>query len=514
MDKRESRVSRKKYFYTGLASSYLLIALNFGFTAFSVPLALHYLTKAEFGVWALVVQFSAYLLLIDMGVSASVSRLLADHKDDKEGAGYGKIFYSSLFLSVGQGLALFGMGAVVSWLAPVLANVPGDLRTVFSRLLILQAAVTALSLAFRSLSSPLWSHQRLDISNVSNGLGLLLGLAGLWWGFTRGWGLYSLIFGTSLGAIPGLIVPFLACRLLGYYPPWGGWRQMQKSDWKNLFCFSRDVFMVQVGSQLASATQIIVVSRFMSVESAAIWAIATKAYMLGQQICQRVMDASAGALAEMSVRQERGRLAMRFGQVVESTAWFSAVAGLAIIFLNTPLVILWTGGRIIWPAHENIWLALLLLSTCAARCHLSLGGITKEMSTLRWIQMAEGVAMLGISMLLVNRLGFLAILMGSLAANLSLTLITAQRLSSQRLGVPTAEMLGWILPSFLFLLVGSCVVSAIEHFSPATDTGLAALILRCGLAVFLSALSFRFCIRPETRHELLLRFFPQKRPAS
>ena len=65
----------------GLLSGYGLTLVNLLFTVVSVPLALHYLTKQEFGIWAIALQFASYLLLVDLGVSASVSRLLADHKD-------------------------------------------------------------------------------------------------------------------------------------------------------------------------------------------------------------------------------------------------------------------------------------------------------------------------------------------------------------------------------------------------------------------------------------------------
>jgi len=382
-------MTRKKYFLAGLASSYGLIGLNFLFTVLSVPLVLRYLTKEDFGVWALVVQFTGYLLLLDMGVSASVSRLLADHKDRKESPEYSQVFYSSFMVSAAQGLALLALGGVVAWIAPALANVPESLHPTFSLLLLLQAVFTGISLAFRALASPLWSHQRLDVSNLGNGPGLLMNFLGLWLGLKMGWGLYGMVLGTALGIIPGLIIPFWACRKYGYYPRWEGWHQIKNADFGGLFRFSRDIFMLQLGSQMASATQIIVVSRFMSVESAATWAISTKVFTLGQQLCNRVMDASAGALTEMYVRSERQRMVARFGQLVEITAWFSSVLGIAIVFLNSLFVSLWTGGRIVWPSQENIWLALLLFSTSVARSHLSVSGITKQMGVVRWIQIAE-----------------------------------------------------------------------------------------------------------------------------
>jgi O-antigen/teichoic acid export membrane protein len=500
-------MSRKKYFLTGLASSYGLIGLNFLFTVLSVPLVLRYLTKEEFGVWALVVQFTGYLLLLDMGVSASVSRLLADHKDRKESPEYSQVFYSSFMISAAQALGLLALGGVVAWIAPALANVPDYLRPTFSLLLLLQAVFTAISLAFRALASPLWSHQRLDVSNLGNGLGLLMNFLGLWLGLKMGWGLYGMVWGTALGVIPGLIIPFWVCRKSGYYPRWEGWHKLKDADFGGLFRFSRDIFMLQLGSQMASATQIIVVSRFMSVESAATWAIATKVFTLGQQLCNRVMDASAGGLTEMYVRSERQRLVARFGQLVEITAWFSSVLGVLIVFFNSLFVFHWTGGSIVWPSQENIWLALLLFSTSVARSHLGMGGITKEMATLRWVQIVEALGMLVLAIFSVRFFGFSGVLAGSFFASAGVTLVASQYLNSRMLGISFFRMVAWIVPSWIFLLAGCLLGWIIGSNLPPGNALRDNPWNHILLVVFLILLSFSFCLRSEVRQEIFSRLF-------
>lgn len=496
-------MSRKKFFLTGLASGYLLIGMNFLFTFFSVPLVLRYLSQAEFGVWALVAQFAGYLLLIDLGVSASVSRLLADHKDRKDSPEYSQVFFASFLVSGIQGLVLLGLGVLAAWFAPMLANIPADLRPVFSRLLLGYVAVTAVCLAFRSLASPLWSHQRLDICNLGNTAGLFLNLIGLWAGMHAGLGLYGLLVGTVVGALPGLVIPFLACRHYGYYPRWpGGWH-FQRAHFRELFLFSRDIFIFQCGSQLASATQMILVSRFLSVESAALWAIGTKAFTLGQQLGHRILDASAGALTEMFVRSERARFLARFQDVVQITAWLCAVMGLAMVFLNTPFVFWWTGGKILWPSPDNTWLAFLLFSTGIARCHLGLGGITKEMSTFRWLQIAEALVMIGLGIFFIPRLGIAGILAASLLANTGVSLVASTMLNSRRLAVPLAHSLSWLWPALGFLALG-CGAAWIWGASAWGQMhAWGAWAARLFFLVLLAAVSFRFCLRPGIRQELL-----------
>ena len=83
--------SRTHNFIRGLGAGYLAIAVNIAYTAASVPLALHYLGKEQFGLWALALQITGYLILLDLGVSSAVSRFIADHKDDVNNSSYGSL---------------------------------------------------------------------------------------------------------------------------------------------------------------------------------------------------------------------------------------------------------------------------------------------------------------------------------------------------------------------------------------------------------------------------------------
>ena len=55
-----AEMSRLKKFTRSLLSGYVALGANIFYTLASVPLALHYLGKAEFGLWALVSQISGY----------------------------------------------------------------------------------------------------------------------------------------------------------------------------------------------------------------------------------------------------------------------------------------------------------------------------------------------------------------------------------------------------------------------------------------------------------------------
>ena len=67
-------MSRARRFIRNVTSGYLLLLASMFYVFASVPLALKFLSKEEFGLWMLMTQITGYLALIDLGTSSSVSR--------------------------------------------------------------------------------------------------------------------------------------------------------------------------------------------------------------------------------------------------------------------------------------------------------------------------------------------------------------------------------------------------------------------------------------------------------
>ena len=136
-------MSRLKNFARGVVSGYVQMAVNVLFTMASVPLALHYLSKSEFALWALVSQVLGYLALIDLGMGVSVGRILADYKDDRDGGLYGAVLKCGQVVFAIQGVLMVTASVA---LAPFLADalqIEPELRADFIFLIRAQGLVLA-----------------------------------------------------------------------------------------------------------------------------------------------------------------------------------------------------------------------------------------------------------------------------------------------------------------------------------------------------------------------------------
>lgn len=103
-------MSRLKNYTRSMMSSYSALAVAVLYNLAAVPLALHYLSKAEFGLWALTLQIAGYIALIDLGMGSSVTRILIDHKDNRTSGHYGGVIQSGFWVGAAQAAIILAVG--------------------------------------------------------------------------------------------------------------------------------------------------------------------------------------------------------------------------------------------------------------------------------------------------------------------------------------------------------------------------------------------------------------------
>lgn len=410
-------MSRVKRFTSSLASGYLLLGTNVAFTLASVPLALHYLSAEQFGLWALVMQVSGYLQLVDLGMSNSIARILIDHKDVPATGMYGAIIKTGTLVLAVQG-AIIGLGgAVISIWLPDLFGVPAVFRRDFQILMALQCAMTGLLLAGRIAGHVLQAHQRYDAWNYCQILGMVAGYFLIWIGFALGWGLYSLLVGITASYFLIGLSSCLMVSAAGMLPPSGAWGKVNWKIFHELFSYGKEVFFLTLGWQLVNASQVMVVTRTLGLEAAAVWSIASKPFNLAQMAVNRLLDFSTAAFAEMIVRGEKERLLVRFRDLVTLSVSLAAWTGCALALCNPGFLTVWTKGRIAWNPW-NDWLMALLVVVCSTtRCFHGLISISKEIRALKYVYPLEGAAFIGLSFLGAARWGISGIIVSAVLTN-------------------------------------------------------------------------------------------------
>ena len=413
-----SRNLRLRRFFQAVASGYALLIANTLYVLGSIPLALHFLERREFGLWALAMQLTGYLQLIDVGMSASISRHLIDHKDKRTEGDYGGMIQTGALVLVVQGLLVLLGGALLVMVGTRFLNVDPDLERPFKIVMVVQCAIIAADFPARLSGHLLVAHQRTDITNYSQ-IGLFfISYAVLWYCFAQGLGIFSLIWANVAGWLVIASSNMIACSVLEIFPSGGTWGRASWSKFRDLFKFGKDIFWIALGTQMINASQAIVVTRSLGLNAAAVWSVCTRTYVLANQLVWRPFDYSYPALAEMFARGEKERLLHRFKGLVTLTTSFGVLAAVMFALCNKPFVALWTHGKIAWDLQNDVLLSIWLIVLALVHCHCSLPGITKQIGFMRYIYLIEGVVFLGIGSFVAARVGFSGMLITSVLSSL------------------------------------------------------------------------------------------------
>lgn len=444
-------MSRFKRFLQALISGYVLVVANVFYTLISIPLALHYLSKEEFGLWAVVSQVCNFnMLVVDLGMSMSIARILIDYKDDSTSTKYGEVIQTGLLVLLVQGTILAVGSVFLSYWLPQWMAVEVKYWSIFRQLVIWQCVLLAFSFAFRIFSLILQAHQRYDMCNYSSLAGFAAGIIALWVGFMRGWGLYSMLLGAGALTIFSGALNLWRTWHLHLFPARGQWGRPNRYMFKQLFSYGTDTFLISLGNQLIGVSQAPVIARTLGLEAAAVWSVAIKLFMLSQQLVYRLLDFSTAAFSEMIVRGEKERLKNRFRDLVTISGSLSAAVGLTMAFCNQSFLEIWTTKRIDWP-RENDWLmACSLIVYACTRCHIALACMTKIIGNLKYIYFVEGAAFVVMSLVLAPKIGLAGIILSGIATNMLFSGRYGAYRSSKYFGLPITEMvIHWLKPAFV-----------------------------------------------------------------
>lgn len=439
---------RTSSFVRGLGAGYLTTGINIAFTAISVPLALHYLGKDQFGLWSLAQQIVGYLILLDLGVTSAVSRFIADHKDDVNGGDYGRMLLTGGIVFALQGILIVLAGLVFSIFAPAFFAIPAPFAPDFTNVLMLITFISGFSVFCRSLAAPLWAFHRIDFSYLMGSISLILGLAVLWLGFHFNLGIYSLAISGLPGALLTPVMAFCFCKKNGFYPSSKSGLQMPTlPDIRRVFAFGKDAALVALGSQMVNASQIMIISRFVGLDTAATFSVGTKLYSLGQHLVAKVIGTAAPALTELFVRGEVSKFKARFFDVVSITAFSATLFASALVSGNSAVVSIWTSGVIKWDWWADTLLGALLIATSVTRCLTELFVFRGNLKTVRHIYLAEGLLTIVLSIPAVSYFGFAGLLASALFVHLAVTFFSTSR-AIVKAGFPAFQIRNLILKSF------------------------------------------------------------------
>lgn len=352
--------SRITLYLRGIGSAYVLLGVNICYSFISIPIVLHYLGTQTFGLWSLTVQIGALLQLADAGMGGALVRILIDYKDDKKSPAYRQTLYSVWLALIAMGIILFGLAFIGKIHFISLLNITPTNTVDYPYFLLIYCLVFSSGFALRPISLVLAAHQRNDIVNWTSALGLVAGFAVLISCLLLKLGLWSLLFSQIALILLSSLLNFIQARKLHYLPVpnlgdffvWKRLLEVAQYGWQRLLAIA--------GSTMLSSAPTFLVTRYLGLESTAIWTIGTRVQQLMVQVTARLPELAFPSLVEMHVRGEAELLKRRFLEILTITGGCACALSGVLVACNKDFVTLWTNSKVSWDPHLNLLISLYL----------------------------------------------------------------------------------------------------------------------------------------------------------
>jgi O-antigen/teichoic acid export membrane protein len=320
-----------------------LVGLVTGFV--TMPLVVHHLGPAQFGLWVLATGLVGYVGVLDLGLSPTLvnetAALLA--RDEPEarrrlGETASTIFVVYAVLGVVGGLVL----AIVGLAAPSLFQVPPDDLATFRTVLLVVGLQTALGLPMSVWNGLLSGLQAFQLLNAIGVVTTVVRAALTVTLVLTGQGLVALV--TTSFAVT-LVAWAVACwaahrRIPGLHVRPSGFRRARLRE---IGRFSVAMVVWTLAGAALHQLDRVLIGAFLPVASLTTYEVGARLAIYSRTVLHSWLSIVMPATSAIVARGERGRLRALY---LRATRWLLATYGgvaVALIGLGRPLVRLWMG---------------------------------------------------------------------------------------------------------------------------------------------------------------------------
>ena len=499
-------MSRTKLLLRGLGVGYVSLVASMAYSFLSIPLALKYLGKTEYGLWALVLSITSYLNFSELGMTNSVQRHLIDLKNRRPDKQYGAIFLTGAvaFGAIAM-LCLIVGGVGVHFVSP-LFRISEAYQKTFEWLLLGSVALFSLSLGTRILGVPLYVYQRHDLYELSNIVLYLIWFCVLWAGLQVGFGVYSLLLSQGVGFLWTCGFNVAVCARGSLYPSRGEWSRPSGEIIREIAIYSRDSFLQQIGQQIVMTLPMLLITRWLGLDAAAVWAIATRPFYILRQILSRPFQYGVSMLADLLSHQGEEAMTKRWLQLSRvMTAGALALYPVCAVY-NSTFLRLWTHGKIAWSGWNNEAYGLYSYLLVALFPWYGIVGINKAFGITRITSLMEAFILAVLCLMLSGPFGITGIIYALILSKILLGLVPSLFYLRRVFG-PTVWDVFRKAQIHPLMAAPFCVASALlPSRLISLEPGWVSLILAGCLSTAASmACAVLFGVSREERNELLLK---------
>jgi O-antigen/teichoic acid export membrane protein len=427
------------------------------------PLLVRRMAPAEYSAWVLILQCSAYVNLLDLGLQTAIGKFVAEYDTANDRTASSRILTNSFVILCVSAFVGAVVIITISWRVPqIFHQVPQALIGHLRQGILVVGLSTVFALPFGAFLATFAGLQRYGFPTILTMTGKLFSsaaLAGL-----------LLMHGTLI-QMAGLMAACNAATALGQFFGWEryvknrvgfSFKLIDRETALRLAKYGSVLSVWTIATLLISGLDVVIVGHY-DYKNTGYYGIAVGATNLLLVVITSIFSPLLPAVSSMNSGRTRGQIGELVIRVTRYCTLLICLLGLPLVFGAYPLLKLWVGHG--YAIRSALFLEVLVLGNAIrmmgypyALAVVATG--TQRLATIAAV--AEAIANVTLSIYLVQRVGAVGVAIGTCAG--ALVSIGVHLTVSMRLTRSTILMLRrrFVLEAVLRPL--SCVIPSIVLF--------------------------------------------------
>jgi O-antigen/teichoic acid export membrane protein len=477
---------------TNVGSSWLNLAVQMAVGLVLSPFILHKVGDTAFGTWLLILSLTAYYGLLDFGIRASISRYVARFAATSDVEGLRRFVNTCLAACTALGLVVLLLTGLGFHNLGHLFKIPADFLPTARILFVVIGADAALAFPLSVFGCVLEGYQDfwwLNLTQIAASLlrGILI-LAAL--GF--GGGLLMIAFVTlSINLARHLATVILVLRST---PMRFGIRYLNRAMLNQLVSYSAVALTIFIAESLRFQSDNIVIGAFLSSAAVTYFAIGAKLVEYPASIVVSLSQIFTPMASHVDSTGDRAALRAIFVAGSRACALVIFPICAFLMIFGKSIIELWMGTR--YEASYSILLVLILPKTLllaqssSVKILLGLG----RQRTLALVFLADGLANLLLSIVLLRHLGIIGVAIGTAVPLTCTSVLFLPRHLCRMLGIRVRDFLrqAYLLPIGLTIPTAGVLLFVRQQLRPSSFAELLLQAAPAGLLYGLGLICFGF----------------------
>ncbi len=428
------RNTRSRRILQGVGSGAVARLLSSLITVISLPMAVRYLGAERYGVWATIASTSVWINLLDLGIANTLTNHIsrAYAMDDRKAAA--KSFTNALLVTGSVALLVAGSLCAVwpriNWRSAFNAG-PAVGGSEIGGTVAAAAGLVLLSVLGNLGGKLLAGYQELHLNNLAYAVGTVANLAGLATGIWLRVSMPMLfVLSASGSTIAGLVNLTLVST---WYKPWLLPRPslIDLTSARELLSSGSAFFLIQLSAVVVFSSDNLVVSHYCGAAEVTPYSVTWRFVGLAAVLQSLLFPALWPAYAEANATGDLPWIQRTFSKVMQGTLALN-LAAVAVMMLFGRTLIRWWAGTAAVPTMAmlvmmGLWAVINGFMNVESCVLAALNRIRQQ----AWLSAAAAMVNLALSIFLVQRIGAVGVIAGTVLSYL-LVLVVPQSLLVRR----------------------------------------------------------------------------------